>query len=505
MKESVNNNKKIAVALSIANTVISAIVSITYIPILLSNIGKGEYGLYQLIGSIIAYFSSMYTSLNASVMKYYTEYLIKNDEVKMENTLAISRRIFIIMSIIVVIISLPITFLFKSNFFKSLSEHELNEALFMFRIMIINIIVYLNGSVYSASILANEKFVFRKLLDLIITILQPISVLLMIKKYPYASTIVVIQLIMNIFLVIVCLYYSKRELNVKIKYHFKDDNLIRGIFGLSASVLLISIADQIFWKTDQIILGWLYGTETVAVYSIGSQFNSIFISTGVVITGVIVPMITRLNETPDKERKLSEIFTRIGRYQAYLVLLMLTGVILFGKEFIFIIAGKDFAGAYYVALLLMIPYSIDLIQSSGNVILLVKNKNWYKARILFISAILNVFLTFFFSKKYGMYGAALATTVSIIMASWIFMNRVYLKVIRLDIKMFWKNVIPIFGYAILSLFVGILIKKIKMSNFYIEFISHVMMYTISYFIIIFSMAMNSDEKNYIFGKIKKFI
>ena len=216
-------------------------------------------------------------------------------------------------------------------------------------------------------------------------------------------------------------------------------------------------------------------------------------------------MITRLNETPDKERKLSEIFTRIGRYQAYLVLLMLTGVILFGKEFIFIIAGKDFAGAYYVALLLMIPYSIDLIQSSGNVILLVKNKNWYKARILFISAILNVFLTFFFSKKYGMYGAALATTVSIIMASWIFMNRVYLKVIRLDIKMFWKNVIPIFGYAILSLFVGILIKKIKMSNFYIEFISHVMMYTISYFIIIFSMAMNSDEKNYIFGKIKKFI
>ena len=109
MKESVNNNKKIAVALSIANTVISAIVSITYIPILLSNIGKGEYGLYQLIGSIIAYFSSMYTSLNASVMKYYTEYLIKNDEVKMENTLAISRRIFIVMSIIVVIISLPIT------------------------------------------------------------------------------------------------------------------------------------------------------------------------------------------------------------------------------------------------------------------------------------------------------------------------------------------------------------------------------------------------------------
>lgn len=497
------NEKKIAVILSILNTMVSAIVSIIYIPLLLSTIGKNEYGLYQLIGSIIAYFSTMYSSINASVMKYYTEYLIIEDYEKMENTLAISKRIFIYISIFIVIIAIPISIAFKSSFSAKLTDYEINESMFMFKIMIINILVYLNSSIYSASILAHEKFIFRKTLDLAVTILQPISVLCLIKGYPRASTIVIIQLILNIISLIICMYYSKNRLQVKVKYHYKDKNLIKGIFSLSSSVLLISIADQIFWKTDQIILGSMYGTGIVAEYAIGSQFNSLFISAGVVIISVIVPMITRINQSENSSEKLSNSFSKIGRYQAYLVLLMLTGVILYGKEFIMIIAGADFLSAYSVALLLMIPYSVDLIQSSGNVILLVKNKNWYKAVILFTASIINVGLTYYLAKQYGMYGAAFATTISIVMASWFMMNIVYYKVIKLDIVLFWKEILPIIIFSFISLGFGLIIKKITVINIYIQFIIHGFLYVIVYIMIMYIFAMNVDEKSIIHETINK--
>lgn len=498
-----NNEKKIAVILSIINTIVSAVVSIIYIPLLLSTIGKNEYGLYQLIGSIIAYFSTMYSSINASVMKYYTEYLIKEDYKKMENTLAISKRIFIFISIIIVIIAIPISYAFKSSFSANLTDNEIKESMFMFKIMILNILVYLNGSIYSASILAHEKFIFRKILDLAVTILQPISVLCLIKEYPRASTIVIIQLLLNIISLFICMYYSKNRLKVKVKYHYKDINLIKGIFSLSSSVLLISIADQIFWKTDQIILGSMYGTGIVAEYAIGAQFNSLFISAGVVITSVIVPMITKINQSENSSLELSNSFSKIGRYQAYLVLLMLTGVILFGKEFIIIIAGPDFLNAYVVALLLMVPYSIDLIQSSGNVILLVKNKNWYKAVILFTSSIINVGLTYLFAKRFGMYGAAFATTISIVTSSWILMNLVYSGVIKLDIALFWKKILPIIVFSFISLGIGLIIKKINISNIYIQFIVHGILYVIIYITIMFYFVMNVDEKSILNEFIKK--
>lgn len=299
------------------------------------------------------------------------------------------------------------------------------------------------------------------------------------------------------------MYYSKNRLKVKVKYHYKDVNLIKGIFSLSSSVLLISIADQIFWKTDQIILGSMYGTGIVAEYAIGAQFNSLFISAGVVITSVIVPMITRINQSENSSVELSNSFSKIGRYQAYLVLLMLTGVILFGKEFIIIIAGPDFLSAYVVALLLMVPYSIDLIQSSGNVILLVKNKNWYKAVILFTSSIINVGLTYLFAKRFGMYGAAFATTISIVTSSWILMNLVYSRVIKLDIVLFWKKILPIIVFSCISLGVGIIIKKIYIPNIYFKFMVHGILYVLVYMSVMFFFVIDAGEKNMVFEVARK--
>lgn len=495
------SEKKTAVILGFINTAATAIISIAYIPILLTYIGKTEYGLYQLIGSIIAYFATMYSSLNSSVMKYYTEYLIRGDKIKMENTLALSKKVFIKISVILLIISVPFAFGFRNIYEGSLTETELNEAIIMFYVMIVNLLVYLNNSVYSASILAHERFVFKKSLDLASTVLQPIFIVLLIIKYPYALTIVVIQLFLNVVIAILNIYYSKFKLNVKIKYHYNDKKLTHGLLNLSSSVLLISIADQIFWRTDQLILGKLYGTSTVAIYSIGSQLNTVYINVGIVIVSVLLPMVTSIIENDENNKKLSEVFAKIGRYQSYLVILILSGVVLFGKEFIYLIAGKEFEGAYVVALLLMVPYTIDLIQNMGNVVLVTKNKNWYKAVSLFSAAIVNIFLTYFLAKKYGMYGAAAATTISIVFSSWIILNIVYYKVIKLDMKLFWKNVMPIILMGVILVFLGRFILLINIPNKYIQFVIHVMIYLILYVSSMSVFIMNSEERKKVFGKI----
>lgn len=116
-----DTQRKTGIALSYIHTALSAIISIIYIPILLHSIGQSEYGLYQLLGSVIAYFSTMYSSLNSSVMKYYTQYLITGDNDKMENTLALSRRIFLIVSIFLVFISIPVGFLYTIAYQKNLT------------------------------------------------------------------------------------------------------------------------------------------------------------------------------------------------------------------------------------------------------------------------------------------------------------------------------------------------------------------------------------------------
>ena len=86
------NQRKLGIFLSYLNIALQAVIGFLYVPILLHYIGKSEYGLYQLMGSLIAYFSIMDFGLSAAVIRFYAKYKALKDSIGMENILAISVR-----------------------------------------------------------------------------------------------------------------------------------------------------------------------------------------------------------------------------------------------------------------------------------------------------------------------------------------------------------------------------------------------------------------------------
>lgn len=500
-----SHQRKLGSIIGYIYTICQAIISIVYIPILLHGIGDSEYGLFQILSSIIAYFAAMEAPLSASLLRYYSAFKEDRDQIKMENTLAIGRRVFVLFSVAFLIVSIPTAVVFKGVYTSSLSTHEMNEALIMFGIMMLNLIINLNGYIYVAAITANESFVFLKVSSLLSLIVQPVLVFIFIKRVPYAFVIVIITTILSFILYWVRRYYAKYKLNVVIRYHKWDRDLVLGIVKLSLAVLFVAIADQIFWKTDQLILGAMYDTKVVSVYSIGSQINSMFISVASVIGGMTLPMVTKASKGEDANVRISDTFIKIGRYQSYLVFLILTGVVLYGREFILILSGPDYIETYYVALLLMVPYSVDLIQTCAGSILQVKDKYYIRSITLFTIAIINIVLTVVLAKRYGMIGAAIATTVSIIVSN-IILNYFYAKSINLKVALFWKKCIPIILAAAIISGLGYLISLINVNNAYIDFITHIILYTIVYSLLMFIFVMNKSEKSLVksvFNKLHK--
>ena len=51
------SERKKGVVLSYIQVVLSIVINIAYVPILLKMLGKSEYGLYQLVGSLFSYIS----------------------------------------------------------------------------------------------------------------------------------------------------------------------------------------------------------------------------------------------------------------------------------------------------------------------------------------------------------------------------------------------------------------------------------------------------------------
>ena len=266
------------------------------------------------------------------------------------------------------------------------------------------------------------------------------------------------------------------------------------------------IVDQINWSVDKFILGVFGGTTAVAVYAIGGQINTMYMSLSTSVSSVFIPRVNKIVAEDDNNNEaLTNIFTKVGRIQFIILALVLGGFIVLGKFFINIWAGSDYSTAYYVALLLMVPGIVSLIQNLGIEIQRAKNMHKFRSIVYFMIAIGNVFISIPLSKFYGETGAALGTAIALVIGNIILMNWYYHAKIKLNIFYFWKQIFLLFPAVIISVLAAEMLSIIITVDSVSHFIFIGVLYIIIYFICMLLFGMNSFEKNLIMQPLKKII
>lgn len=500
------NERKIGIVISYINIILHAVIGFIYVPLLLHYIGKSEYGLYQLIGSFIAYFSIMDFGLTAAVVRFYAKYKAVNDKIGMENILAVAARGYGIIAVILFVVGVICYINFDIIFSASMTDAELATAKTLFLLLLFNIVITLTTMMFRAVINANEKFLFLKGTETLQMLLQPVLVVLVLNQYPSAVTVAAVQTFLNICLIIARCYYCFAKLKIKIKFHYLNKQLLSDIKKLASSVFVVVLIDQVFFKTNQIILGIVGGTSAVAVYSISSLIYMNYMALSTAISGVYLPHVTEIVAKNEPVKKLSDLFIKIGRYQYYLLALVASGFVIFGKDFISIWAGEDFKEAYCITLLIIIPFTIDLVQNIGLSIMQAQNRYDFRAKVYFVMGIFNLCIAIPLAKLYGGIGCAFATGLSMFLGNGLIMNWYYLKVTKLDILSFWKEIGRISLYVICLTFIGYGLYNYQGMDSITKFIVSITFYTVIYSFVIYIFCMNVEEKEKvlsIFNKLRR--
>ena len=489
------NQRKLGIFLSYLNIALQAVIGFLYVPILLHYIGKSEYGLYQLMGSLIAYFSIMDFGLSAAVIRFYAKYKALKDSIGMENILAISVRGYGAVTVLALAIGFVCYGFLDVIFVGSMTVSEVNEAKQIFLLLLLNIVITLSTMVFRSVINAHERFFFLKGMETIQLVMQPILVVLVLQHHPSAFSVAAVQTVLNLLLSGARVYYCFHDLHVKIHFHYWSPELFSEFKKLALSVFVVTLIDQVFWKTNQIILGIISGTAAVAVYSIASLIYMNYMALSTAISGVYLPHVTGMVARKEPISSLSELFIQIGRWQYYLLALVATGFIIFGKQFIALWAGPGFEDSYIITLLIILPFTVDLIQNIGLAIMQAMNRYDFRARIYFLTGVLNLLLAIPLGIKYGGIGCAVATGISMIVGNGFIMNWYYAKEMHLAIASFWKQIGKISFITFMCLVIGYWV------NAYIgpyggiyPFILKVVMYTILYIVMIYFFAMNLSER-----------
>lgn len=499
------NQLKVGVVLSYLGMIVQNLVSIIYTPIMLRLLGQSEYGLYNLVSSVVSYLGLLSFGFGSAFIRYYSKYKAKNDDEGMARVNGMFMTIFSGISIISLIAGFFLIVNIQTIFKDGLTIGEINTARILMILMVINIAISFPASVFDSNVTANERYIFQRVVNLLKSILNPFLALPLLLLGYKSISLVMVTTILTIGSLLINMWYCFNKLRIKFIFRGFDFKLMKEMWIFSFYIFLNMIVDQINWSVDKFILGMFRGTVGVAIYSLGAQINTYYLSFSTSVSSVFIPKVHRIVSESNDNKILTDIFTKVGRIQFIILSFILTGFLFFGQYFINIWAGNTYDEAYYISLILITPVTIPLIQNLGIEIQRAKNMHKFRSIIYFIIAITNIFISIPLCKMFGGVGTAIGTSLSLIIGNGIIMNVYYHKRVGLNIKYFWQEIFKFTPALIIPLIFGTIMKIYVGINNLFMFIFLGGIYVIVFILSAWFIGMNKYEKDLFSGPINKII
>ena len=498
------NQRKAGVILSYISMGANALVGLIYVPLLLAFLTKEQYGLYQLVGSMIAYVAIMDFGLSNTTVRYYARLRAQKDLQGQENLLATMLRLYLGIAGAVLVVGWLLLQGLLPFYTHTISPADLTTAKIVYWIMMLNLAFIIPGHIFSAIIQAHEKFIFLRCARLLSIILQPCLVFFVLHFKASIIALALVQTGCNLMLFAANAYYSIFKLQARFKLHKWEGKFVKEILFFSFFIFLNAIMDQVYWKTGQLILGAVIGTVAVAIYSVTVQLTSAYMSFSSNVSSVFLPKLSAL-AAQDSMDEINNIFLKIGRLQFYIVMLVFWGFVLFGRQFLHLWVGDSFQSAYVYTVILMSGLIIPLVQNTGILILQAKNKHAFRAIVFVVIAILNVCISIPLAKQYGAMACASVTAGCLLLGQGLILNIYYAK-LGLDIGKFFKHMGGIFIKMLLP--VGIMAAVLPHLSPYPSVWglgSQIVGFTALYAAGMWILAMNCYEKDLILVPLKKLL
>ncbi len=494
------NKRTLGIILSYALIIIDILVGILFVPILLNSLGDSEYGLYKLLLSTASYLAVLDFGIGGTITRYLVKFRTEKDEYTAQNFLAMGFIIYLILSLVVMLLAIGITLFLPTLYGKSIPASQMGYARLIFLILCASTAFSLFNHAYNGLTLAYEKYSYVKIINIAKIALRVCLLLVLLQFVKSALIVVIVDFALTILILLINILYTKFNLKCKIKLHKWDGKLAKEAFIFTVAILLQSIINQFNSNLDNMVLGIYTTTAIVAVYSIALQIYSMYSSLSTVISSMYLPGISKAVFEGKSDDEITDLIIEPSRLQLLILLLALTGFILFGKSFIELWVGSGYMEVYVLCCILLGTSTINLSQNTITSVLKAKNILHGKVWILLISTVVNAILTFALVPRLGMLGAAIGTGFSMIFGYGIALNFYYHKVAKINMFKYYletyKGILPA---TLVSLCVGLIINMISLFGWK-SFIIKAVLYLAIYLIMMLLIGLNKKEKN----KIKKF-
>lgn len=318
-----DNNKRIAknTLLLYFRMLFMMVVSLYTSRVILNALGVEDFGIYNVVGGVVAMFSVISGSLSAAISRFITYELGKGDQCKLNRIFSASVTIQLLLSLIIVVLieSVGVWFL---NAKMTIPADRMTAANWVLQFSIITFVINLISVPYNAAIIAHEKmsaFAYISILEAI----GKLTIAFLIIWSPFDKLIYYAILMCIVALIVRFAYghYCTKHFS-ECTYHFRwDKDILKQMFGFAGWNFIGAAASILRDQGGNIVINLFCGPSVNAARGIAVQVNTAI--TGFVqnFMTALNPQITKSYASGNKEYMMTLIFQG-ARFSFYLLLLL---------------------------------------------------------------------------------------------------------------------------------------------------------------------------------------
>ncbi|WP_302214586.1 oligosaccharide flippase family protein [uncultured Prevotella sp.] len=491
------NQLKAGAALNYVSICLNMVVGLIYTPYMLRMLGQSEYGLYSLAASIIAYLTVLDLGFGNAIVRYTAKFRAEGKQREQEEMFGMFFILYIGIGVIAMIAGSMLSLNVENMFSRAMTDTEVSRTRIMLWLMTFNLAFTFPMSIWGSIMSAYERFVFQRIVSIVRSVLNPVVMILLLVVGYKAVAMVVVTTLFNVATLLVNWWYCKYRLTIKVRFAKFKWGFLKEVSIYSFWIFLNAIMDRIYWSTGQFVLGIYKGSVAIAVYAVAIQLESMYMMFSTAISSVFLPKVTSMVTKGSSDEEISDLFIRTGRIQYIVMAYILSAFVVFGKQFIILWAGDDYADAYYLTLMFFVPLTVPLIQNLGILILQARNQMKFRSMLYIVIALCSLGLSIYLAQIYGGYGCAFATGMALLIGQGLIMNIYYQKKQRINIKVFWWEILKMSIVPAIFIVVGLYaLNHFEPSNMTVlDFAKYLILYTVLYIPLFLIFSINKEEKD----------
>ena len=289
------NNQRIAknTLMLYIRMLLSMVVSLYTSRVVLEVLGVEDYGIYGVVGGVVAMFSFLNASMAGATSRFLTFEMGRGDEQRLRDTFSSALIIHIGIALVVLLLAETVGMWFLNNKLV-IPETRMGAAHWVYQLSILGMVVSVTQVPYNASIIAHEKMDIYAYIELANVLLKlGVVFLLKIGNFDKLVLYALLVLIVNVLIAGAYRFYCVRHYEEShFRFRFNRD-ISKGILSFSLYNLLGNMGAVVNTQGTAFVINMFFGVVYNAAASIGTTITGVVTGFASNIMTAFRPQITK--------------------------------------------------------------------------------------------------------------------------------------------------------------------------------------------------------------------